>query len=405
MKRGLMALLLLVLAFIAWFGGRQQALQLQQTWDNQVYVWQRVWTPQHAAALAQSRDLFSTLRVLGLQIHPREGWREIPVNLSLLKQDGRPLWLVVRLDGQLAQLDGSAIRQRLLKQVQQWQAAGLQVIGVEIDHDAATARLPDYQHFLQQLRQQLPRSLQLGITALPTWIDSAALPGVLQQVDSSVLQVHAVLSPQQGIFSGPLALRWVKQYAKMTQRPFRVALPAYGMGLVGFDAQGAQVESEASLRVAGTTRELTVAPQQIADFLHQLNAQTTPHLRGIIWFRLPLADDRRAWSLTTLRTVIENQPLSVNWLVKISPQPQQNGLNDLILHNNGPIDAPLPHEIVITASDCLAADAAGNYRLESEPQRQRFILINGDQLRAGQSRPLGWLRCQQLTPGGTLVTP
>lgn len=405
MKRGLMALLLLVLAFIAWFGGRQQALQLPQTWDNQVYVWQRVWTPQHAAALAQSRDLFSASRVLGLQVHPREGWREIPVNLSLLKQDGRPLWLVVRLDGQLAQLDESAIRQRLLKQVQQWQAAGLQVIGVEIDHDAATARLHDYQHFLQQLRQQLPRSLQLGITALPTWIDSAALPSVLQQVDSSVLQVHAVLSPQQGLFSRPLALRWVKQYAKMTQRPFRVALPAYGMGLVGFDAQGAQVESEASLRVAGTTRELTVAPQQVADFLHQLNAHTTPHLRGIIWFRLPLADDRRAWSLTTLRAVIENQPLSVNWLVKISPQPQQKGLNDLILHNNGPIDAPLPHEIVITASDCLAADAAGNYRLESEPQRQRFVLINGDQLRAGQSRPLGWLRCQQLMPGGTLVTP
>ncbi|WP_426507159.1 DUF3142 domain-containing protein [Serratia proteamaculans] len=405
MKRGLMALLMLALALIAWFGGHQQALQLQQAWDNQVYVWQRVWTPQHAAALAQSRDLFSTLRVLGLQVHPREGWREIPVNLPLLKQDGRPLWLVVRLDGQLAQLDGSAIRQRLLKQVHQWQAAGLQVIGVEIDHDAATARLPDYQHFLQQLRQQLPRSLQLGITALPTWIGSAALPGVLQQVDSSVLQVHAVLSPQQGLFSGPLALRWVKQYAKMTPKPFRVALPAYGMGLVGVDAQGAQVESEASLRMAGTTRELTVAPQQVAAFLHQLNAQSTPHLRGIIWFRLPLADDRRAWSLTTLRAVIENQPLSVNWLVKISPQPQQNGLNDLILHNNGPVDAPLPHEIVITASDCLAADAAGNYRLESEPQRQRFVLINGDQLRAGQSRPLGWLRCQQLTPGGTLVTP
>ncbi|CAI1895087.1 Protein of uncharacterised function (DUF3142) [Serratia proteamaculans] len=405
MKRGLMALLLLALALIAWFGGRQQALRLPHPWDNQAYVWQRVWTPQHAAALAQSRDLFPALRVLGLQVHPREGWREIPVNLPLLKQDGRPLWLVARLDGQLAQLDEPAIRQRLLKQVQQWQAAGLQVVGVEIDHDAATARLPDYQHFLQQLRQQLPHSLQLGITALPAWIGSAALPGVLQQVDSSVLQVHAVLSPQQGLFSGPLALRWVKQYAEITPKPFRVALPAYGMGLVGFDTQGAQVESEASLRVAGTSRELTVAPQQVADFLHQLNTQATPHLRGIIWFRLPLADDRRAWSLATLRAVIENQPLSVNWQVKFSPQPQQNGLNDLIIHNNGPVDAPLPHEIVITASECLAADAAGNYRLESEPQRQRFVLISGDQLRAGQSRPLGWLRCQQLTPGGTLVTP
>lgn len=405
MTRGLMALLLLTLALTAWFGGRHQALRLPQPQDNQVYIWQRVWTPQHATALAQSRDLFSTLRVLGAQAHPREGWREIPVNLPQLQQDGRPLWLVVRLDGQLAQLDAPAIRQRLVKQVQQWQAAGLQVIGVEIDHDAATARLPDYHHFLQQLRRQLPSSLQLGITALPAWIGSPALPGVLQQADSSVLQVHAVLSPQQGLFAAPLALRWVKQYANITSKPFRVALPAYGMGLLSVDAQGAQVESETSLRVAGNPRELTVAPQQVADFLQQLKVQATPHLRGIIWFRLPLAGDRRAWSLNTLRAVIEQQPLSVSWQVKFSPQPQQNGLYDLIIHNNGPVDAPLPREITVAATDCLAADAAGNYRLESGPQRQRFVLISGDQLRAGQSRPLGWLRCQQLTPGGTLVIP
>ncbi|MEW6999979.1 hypothetical protein M5585_01715 [Serratia ureilytica] len=62
------------------------------------------------------------------------------------------------------------------------------------------------------------------------------------------------------------------------------------------------------------------------------------------------------------------------------------------------MDAPLPQEVAIRADDCLAADAVGNYRLESAPQRQRFIRISGDQLRAGQSRPLGWLRCQQLTP-------
>ncbi|SUI41174.1 Uncharacterised protein [Serratia marcescens] len=44
----------------------------------------------------------------------------------------------------------------------------------------------------------------------------------------------------------------------------------------GFDAQGAQVESESSLRVAGNGRELTVAPQQIADFLQTLAQQTPP---------------------------------------------------------------------------------------------------------------------------------
>ncbi|RTF19547.1 DUF3142 domain-containing protein, partial [Serratia marcescens subsp. marcescens ATCC 13880] len=109
MKRRLAALVLIALGLAAWFAGHQQALRLASGWDQQVYVWQRVWTPQHADALAHSRDLFSGVRVLALQVHPREGWREIPADLNLLKQDGRPLWLVARLDGQLPQLDQAAI--------------------------------------------------------------------------------------------------------------------------------------------------------------------------------------------------------------------------------------------------------------------------------------------------------
>ena len=405
MTRWLALLAMSLLALTAWLAGRQQAINLHPPWDQQVYLWQRVWTPQHANALASSHDLFSTLRILALQVHPREGYRTIAVDSALLKQDGRPLWLVARLDGQLKQLDEAEIVQRLLQQVAHWQSAGLPLVGVEIDHDAATAKLPEYQHFLQQLRQRLPASLQLGITALPAWIGSPVLPGVLQQVDSSVLQVHAVLSPAQGLFDGPLALRWAQQYAQITHRPFRLALPAYGMALVGFDAQGALVESESTLRVTGNVQELSVAPQQIAEFLQQLAHAAPAHLRGVIWFRLPLESDRRAWSMDTLRAVIQGQSLDTNWQVKFLPQPQQKALYDLLIENHGPVDAPLPREIHVKAGDCLAADAVGNYRLETTPQQQRFIRIRGEQLRAGQSRPLGWLRCQQIAPGGTNVIP
>ncbi|MFC0226009.1 DUF3142 domain-containing protein [Serratia aquatilis] len=393
----------LLLALAAWAAGHYQAVHSLKTWDQQVYLWQRVWTPEHATALAASHELFSTLRVLGLQVHPRDGLREVAVNRDLLRQDGRPLWLVVRLDGQLQQLNVTVIHQHLLQQLQRWQSAGLTVIGIEIDHDAATARLAEYQHFLQQLRQQLPASLQLGITVLPTWLTSPVLPDVLQQVDSSVLQVHAVLSPEQGLFDGQLALSWVRQFARISPRPFRVALPAYGIGLIGFDAQGAQVESEASLRVAGHTEELTVAPQQIASFLQQLALLKPRHLRGIVWFRLPLEGDRRAWSMATLRAVIQQQPLSTRWRVEFLPQ--QNGLYDLNIQNSGPIDAPLPREIRIQATGCLAADAVGNYQLAGASEPLRFIRIRGDQLRAGQSRPLGWLHCQEITPGDTHVIP
>ncbi|WON79028.1 DUF3142 domain-containing protein [Serratia sp. UGAL515B_01] len=405
MKRCVAMATALLVALTAWLAGHYQAMQTQQLkpWDQQVYLWQRVWTPEHATALAASHDLFSTLRVLGLQVHPHDGFRVIPVNRGLLQQDSRPLWLVVRLDGQLQHLNASVIHQQLMRLLLRWQTAGLTVIGIEIDHDAATAQLPEYQQFLRQLRQQLPASLQLGITVLPTWLTSPVLPRVLQQVDSSVLQVHAVLSPKQGLFDGPLALRWISQFARISPHPFRVALPAYGMGLVGFDTQGALVESETPLRVAGYAQELTVAPQQIASFLQQLALLNPRHFRGIVWFRLPLDSDRRAWSIATLRAVINRQPLATQWQVEFLPQ--QNGLYDLNIQNSGPIDAPLPKEIRIKANGCLAADAVGNYQLATTSEQPRFIRIRSDQLRSGQSRPLGWLHCQEITPGDTDVIP
>lgn len=76
--------------------------------DSQVYIWQRVWNDRHKAALRQSQDLFSTLRVLGIQFHPQEGVRLAHVNTSLLQQDGR-----------LTQLDAATILspiQRLVAQ-------------------------------------------------------------------------------------------------------------------------------------------------------------------------------------------------------------------------------------------------------------------------------------------------
>ncbi|MCA4825515.1 MAG: DUF3142 domain-containing protein [Serratia rubidaea] len=405
MKRWAAALLLVLLAFGAWLAGRHQALSAPPVWDQQVYLWQRVWSTQHAPALAASRDLFSSLRILALQLHPREGLRVMPVDTALLKQDGRPLWLVARLDGSQPRWDEERLYSRLLQLVQQYRAAGLSVVGIEIDHDAATARLPQYRDALRRLRRQLPADVQLSITALPAWLDSPQLPALLRQVDSSVLQLHAVLSPQQGLFDSRLALRWTQRYAQVTNKPFRIALPAYGMGLVGVDAQGAQVESEASLRVAGSLRELTVAPQYIADFLQRLSAHPQPHLRGVVWFRLPLAGDRRAWSMNTLRRVIRQQPLHSRWQVKMRPQPQQNGLYDLIIANDGPADAPLPTAVTLAAGDCLAADAVGRYRLDSTATQLRFIRTGDELVRAGQSRPLGWLRCQHLTPGGIRVTP
>ena len=112
--------------------------------DQQLYVWQRQWTSAHAPALSASRSDFSTLRVLALQGFPGTRWSRAQVDPALLKADGRPLIAVVRLDGQLRSLDQEQVTAQILQVIADWQARGLTLSGVEIDHDAGNARLPAY---------------------------------------------------------------------------------------------------------------------------------------------------------------------------------------------------------------------------------------------------------------------
>lgn len=367
--------------------------------DQQVYIWQRVWTPQHQTALKQSHSLFSALRVLGLQIHPQEGIRTIAVNTTLLKQDGRPVWLVVRLDGQLARLNQPLIIKQVQRTIDAWTKAEIPLTGIEIDYDAPTAKLAAYLQFMHALRKSLPEKLTLSITALPTWLESPLLPTLLHTADTSVLQVHNVQSPDKGLFDSPLAQRWLREYAGKTKHPFFIALPAYGSALT----RDNRVESEAPLSYAEEMQELSVAPRTLADFIQQLENNPPKGLRGIVWFRLPLAGDRRAWSMTTLEAVIHHQPLAPRWSVIIKPT-QDAKLFDLAIKNSGEIDAPLPQQIALPNADCEFTDGANHYRSELTQDALRFTRISSQQLRAGESSPLGWVRCAKTLQGNSDVT-
>ncbi|MDU1026568.1 MAG: DUF3142 domain-containing protein, partial [Leclercia adecarboxylata] len=70
-------------------------------------------------------------------------------------------------------------------------AAGNQVVGLQVDFDAATHQLADYARFLQQLRQQLPPEFSLGVTGLLDWAktgDVATLNALA--VDELVIQSY-----------------------------------------------------------------------------------------------------------------------------------------------------------------------------------------------------------------------
>ena len=377
---------------------RQDAVPL----DQQLYVWQRQWTPAHELALNDSRNDFSTLRVLALQAFPNAGWSRARVDSALLRRDARPLIAVIRLDGQLKALDPQAVTAQILQVLTDWQGQGLTLAGIEIDHDAGNARLPAYTGFLAHLRGVLPANLPLSITALPAWLDSPQLPALLATVDSSVLQVHAVSDPRRGLFDSEQARRWAKAWGRVTDKPFYLALPAYGVALLP-DVDGAPVvESEVPLERGGQRRELLADPQQLGRLANELREDRPAHLAGLIWFRLPLANDRRAWSLSTLRAVARGDALSSQLGVVFT---EQNGLQDIALRNVGNLDSAWPARITVKARGCEGADALAGYALQQTADLLTFTRLRDGRLPAGGQRAIGWARCANIDQGGSHVDP
>lgn len=388
-----------LLAMVALLNGceRQDATPL----DQQLYVWQRQWTPAHEAALRDSRADFSTLRVLALQAFPKAGWSRARIDPALLKRDGRPLIAVIRLDGQLKSLDRNEVIAQIQQVLGDWQGQGLNLSGVEIDHDAGNARLPAYHEFLTHLRAALPASIALSITALPAWLESPELPALLSTVDSSVLQVHAVSDPRLGLFNPDLARQWTRAWSRITSKPFYLALPAYGVALL--PGGGAPVvESEVTLERGGKRRELLADPQQLSRLGTELRNDPPAHLAGLIWFRLPLASDRRAWSLTTLSAVARGDDLDSRLALKLSVQ---NDLYDISLSNQGNLDNAWPERLTLAVQGCDGADALAGYALQQRPDLLTFTRLRDGRIPAGGQRAIGWARCAHIDQGGSNVYP
>lgn len=368
------------------------------------YIWQRVWTPAHRGVLANSHGLFHQLRVLAAQLQPGEGWFDAHVDLQDLQIDGRSVRPVIRLDGRLPALDAAQIAQRSARIVSDWRAAGVQVDGIEIDFDCPSARLPEYAKLLTAVRAALPHDVQLSITALPDWIDASGLPDLLAVADEAVLQVHAVRDPAQGLFDAEKAAQWIARFAERTSKPFEVALPAYGSALV-FDRSGQRVgvESEAGIAQAGERQELNADPAAVAALLRKLEAAPPAHFHGIVWFRLPLPGDRRAWALSTITAVINAQPLQAQLVA--SARATGAGAFDLQVANRGTLDSLLPASVEIGGQGCGEADALPGYRIEHVGTSVHFVRESDARLPASQNRALGWVRCTQLVDSDMHVHP
>jgi hypothetical protein len=360
---------------------------------HEIYVWQRAWTPTLAATLLQARRHFAAWRVLALQSDRNGALQPIRADAAALARAGLPVVAVVRLDGSEPAVSVASLVAGVNATLADWRAAGVMVRGVEIDHDCASAKLPAYAALLRELRAALARELRLSITALPAWLDSSSLRAVLEQADEAVLQVHAVRSPAQGLFDADLALRWVRAFAARSPHPFRVALPDYG-ARVALDADGAPVSVESEMPIrdgAADVREIEVRPADAARLLRALAAAPPPHFAGVVWFRLPLPEDVRSWSLATLGAVVEGRPLTPR--IEVRTEAGQGGAVDLVAVNRGDIDAAPPLQVRVAARGCRAADAVSGYAVAATPEGWRFQRDVAGALRAGRRRALGWVNC------------
>jgi len=363
---------------------------------HEAYVWQRAWTPSLRVVLGEARGSFAAYRILALHTDRRGALQNIAVEKNAISAAKLPVIAVVRLDGGDADVATATLVPALLDVVAQWRAAGIVVNGVEIDHDCAVSKLPAYAQQLQALRGALPGDLRLSITALPAWIPSNDVSAVLDAVDEAVLQVHSVSNPALGLFDVDRAARWVREFAAKNRKPFRVAVPDYG-SRVSFDDDDKplSVESEMPLATAAArAEEMRASPADVTRLLAALTASRPQNLLGIVWFRLPLPEDKRTWSLRTLQAVVAGRSLQPE--IDVLQRHADGGATDLLFANRGEIDAPIPGQLRVTARHCSAADALAGFAVVARDDGWQFHHDGKEILRAGRERAVGWVHCGQV---------
>ena len=405
---------------------------------QEVYVWQRQWRDANQSALVESQSTFNGVRILALQAHPKPNgadiWFEVQVNQEWVQAEPRPKVAVIRLDGQLTRLNNREVIQKILALLQDWQAKGTNLAGIEIDHDSASSKLAAYNAFLRELKSQLPHTLKLSITSLPAWLSSPEFPALFDYIDELVLQIHSVSDPRLGLFDATQGWQWVEQLSRLTKVPYLIALPSYGSAVYS-TASGYRVESEVPIRMplAGTAssqhvarQELMADPQMLQSFVKKLHTFADPKLKGMIWFRLPLEGDKRVWPLSTLVAVAKQQPLApqieLEILNQANTEPAQHEatrshLFQLVLVNKGNIAGKLPSQLSLAAQACSGYDAQNGYQAKltqgtlvwqlpqatsteraAAPASSQFApnLISAVELSPNGRRVIGWARCESL---------
>jgi len=334
-----------------------------------------------------------------------------------LRESQRPIGVAIRVAPWSGPLDGHRPEAKFLVQLARdilsdARQHGIEPSQLQLDFDAATRQLDDYRRWLNALREAIAPT-PLVFTALPTWLDSLAFARLVQSADSYVLQVHSWEAPrapnQPFTLCDPERAKRAIAKAARLDRPFWVALPTYGYRawfdarnrLLGLSAEGLDLMASDAV----SAREVRADPVIMASLVRWLRTHRPERLRGVVWYRLPLPEDRLSWNERTWQTVMRGQTptAKTEWVLKKTAdgliEIALHGLIEIALQATGNADSALDTSLTLDwrQARLLAADGLANFALErTAPASARLRPPDSPpRLAPGQRLAIGWLRFNQ----------
>ena len=247
--------------------------------------------------------------------------------------------------------------------------------------------------------------MPVTITALPSWLEQASFQRLVSAAGSYVLQVHSLDRPRQidspWTLCDPAGARQAVARAARLSIPFRVALPTYGYlmafdtdgRLLGLSAEGPAKTWPASARI----REARANPIELAQLVQGWTTNRPAHLRGVIWYRLPVASDLLNWRWPTLAAIMALRSPREGF--RAEPRRVEPGLVEVSLVNDGELDIssrlavevrwPSERGTRLVAGDGLCGFELLDGGLSSVKFQNPTPLWR---LPAGDKQVIGWLR-------------
>ncbi|MFZ4789541.1 MAG: DUF3142 domain-containing protein [Candidatus Competibacteraceae bacterium] len=406
---GLLVLIALLTAGFLWL--RPPPVPL----THSAYLWQREWTDGVRAALQRNQPFIAEWAVLAAEVEFRANAAprvaRVAPDYAALRDSGRPISFAIRVGPYPGPFDRSRPETGFLlnlarETLQDARQHGIEPAALHLDFDAATRQLDHYRLWLEALREAIAPT-PLVFTALPTWLNGAAFARLVQAAASYVLQVHSWAAPQTPdqpftLCDPERAQHAITQAARLN-RPFQVALPTYGYRawfdgqnrLLGLSAEGPALTAADNAQV----REVRADPVEMAGLVSWLQNRRFEALRGVIWYRLPLPDDRLSWHERTWQTVMRGQAPAAKTELKL--ERSADGLVEVAVQATGDADSVLDRPVRLDwrQARLMAADGLAGFTIQRiAPDAQRLQPPHQQSLRLapGQQILIGWLRFDHL---------